>query len=523
MDLHRRVRASVLSYFVTEPPFSCFDWVEANLEPTESIRRCFSLARSLEIKTFIAEDIPAVGLIQNENDELVRLAPDYTMPGLKRISFWTARIPDAAAFSSVDPATLCGYAIMKHDRVPSRKKDAWHVFEAVFIKYPHKHNCVPSEKTYSLCVHDKVLTITGILYAQQNGINKVCAHVALRTLLSKRLPAGDVSYSELNRLAANATSEKYDPSKGLGAPQIRAILRHFNIAFRDIDYSEEEANGYTSIRQTHPFQKYLYAGIESGCGALLGFRMTGPAASDAKHIVPFFGHTFNKDTWVPDADVAYFDVGGGIGYVPSECWTSSFLGHDDNFGPNLCVPRLYVRPEQAEYVVEILHNKVAYSGLHAEAVSLLFLYSLHPHLAESTNPWMKRLATASHPDVRRVVLRAVCVSKDTYLKHVREETDWDGKQESPEITEILEDFLPEMLWVVEVSLPHLFPANEHKLGEILLNPFIIFDPNIPVNYDLFLLARLPGRLFVLESTSREKPSFLEAPSACESHRAMLRI
>jgi hypothetical protein len=117
----------------------------------------------------------------------------------------------------------------------------------------------------------------------------------------------------------------------------------------------------------------------------------------------------------------------------------------------------------------------------------------------------------------------VCVPKETYVRHVRGEIDWDGTQESPEITEILEDFLPDMLWVIEVSLPHLFPANEHKLGEILLNPFIAFDSKNPVNYNLFLLARLPGRLFVLKSTSGEKPSFLEAPSACESHRAMLRI
>lgn len=522
MDLHRRVRASGLSYFVIEPPFSCFDWVESSLEPTEAVRRCFSLARSLGTKTFIAEDIPAVGLIQDENEELVRLAPDYTMRGLKRISFWTTHVPNAAALSSVDSTALCGYAIMKHDRVPSRKRDGWHVFEAVFKKYPHEHNCVPSEKIHNICVNGKALTIRGVLYAQQNSINKVCAHVALRTLLSRRLPAGDVSYSELNKLAAKATLGKYDPSQGLCAPQIRAILNHYDVPFRDIDYAEEEKRD-PNIRQTHPFQKYLYAGIESGCGALLGFRMTGPSASDAKHIVPFFGHTFNKDTWVPNADVSYFDVGGGVGYIPSECWTSSFLGHDDNFGPNLCVPRLYVKPEQAEYVVEILPDKVTYSGLYAEAVSLIFLYSLRSHMEKSRNPWMRRLAEAACPGLRRVVLRAVCIPKETYLRHVCDEKDWERKQESLGITEILKDFLPDMLWVVEVSLPHLFPANEHKLGEILLNPFIAFDSKNPVNYNLFLLARLPSRLFVLKSTSGKTPSFLEVPSACESHRAMLRI
>lgn len=522
MDLHRRAMASRVLPFCSDPPFSCFDWVEANIAQTESIRRCFSLARSLGMRAFIAEDIPAEGIIHEENQELKVLAPDHTMPALKRLSFWTEPISDVAAVFSIDPAALCGYAIVKYDRVPSRSHDGWHVFEAVFRKYPHEHNCVPTQRTYRLRVHETEFTIPGILYAQQNGLNKVCAHVALRTLLSKRVLAGDLSYTEINRLAAKAMPGAYDPAQGLGPPQIRAILRHFKVAFRDIDYAEEEKNS-KDIRLTHPFQKFIYAGIESGCGALLGFRMTGPSASSGKHIIPFFGHTFNKDTWVPDAESAYFDVGGGVGYIPSESWTSSFLGHDDNFGPNLCVPRLYVRPDQAEYVVELLRDGAVYSGVHAEAITLIFLYSLWPHLAKSSNPWMKRLAAATDHKERRVVLRAVCVSKEAYLEHARGEADWDGKIETASLVTILDQFLPEMLWVVEISLPHLFPANEHKLGEILLNPSIPFDTKAPINYNLFLLARLPGRIFVLKSATGGSPNFMEVPSACESHRALLKI
>jgi hypothetical protein len=522
MDLHRRAVASHILPFLSDQPFSCFDWAEANHFSTESIRRCFSLARSLGMRSFIVEDIPAEGIIHAENQELNALVPDHTMPELKRLSFWTEPIADVTAVASTNPAALCGYAIVKHDRVPSRNRDRWHVFEAVFRKYPHEHNCVPTQGNYRLRVSDTEFTIPGILYAQQNGLNKVCAHVALRTLLSRQVPAGDLSYAEINRLAAKAAPGPYDPAAGLGPPHIRAILRHFKLAFRDIDYAEEE-NISKDIRLTHPFQKFIYAGIESGCGALLGFRMTGPSASCEKHIIPFFGHTFNKDTWVPDADRAYFDVGGGVGYIPSESWTSSFLGHDDNFGPNLCVPRLYVKPDQAEYVVELLRDGVAYSGVHAEAITLIFLYSLWPHMAKSHNPWMKRLAAAAHPDLRRVVLRAVCVSKDAYLQHVRAEADWDGNRENPDFVAILDQFLPQMLWVVEISLPHIFPANEHKLGEILLHPFVPFDPKAPINYALFLLARLPGRCFVLKSSAGASPSFMEAPSACTSHRALLKL
>jgi len=522
MDLHRRAAPTHVLTLCTDAPFSSFDWIETHLSPTESIRRCFSLARSLEMRTVVVEDIPACGMIRDENDELLTLVPDYTMAGLKRLSFWKIPISDPSSLSAADPSGLCGYAIVKHDRVPSRNRDHWHVFEAVFRKYPHEHNCVPRQRARGIRIGDTEFTIPGVLYAQQNGLNKVCAHVALRTLLSRILPAGDVSYSELNRLARKAAVGGYDPAKGLGTPQIRAILRHYKVSFRDMDYIEEEKKD-KNIRRTHPFQKFLYAGIESGCGALLGFSMTGPAASSEKHIIPFFGHTFNKDTWVPEADSAYFDVGGGIGYIPSESWTSSFLGHDDNFGPNLCVPRMYVKPEQAEYAVELLQDGAMYSGVHAEAITLLFLYSLWPELAKSGNPWMKRLAAAAHPKVRRVVLRALCISRATYLLHLRSVRDWTEKQEKPALLGILEKLLPKTVWVVEISLPHLFPANERKVGEIVLNPFVPFNPKAPINYNLFLLARLPGRLFVIASSSADIPKFMDVVSGFESHLPLLRV
>jgi hypothetical protein len=522
MDRHRRIVSTNLLPLPIAAPFSCFDWVEQELTATESIRRCFSLARSVNVQSVVVEDIPADGLIREENEELLSLVADHKMTGLKRLSFWTTPLIHTTDLLKVDASTLYGYAIVKRDTVPSRAMNRWHVFEAVFRKYPHEHNCIPNQKQYTIRVGEREFAVTGVLYAQQNTLNKVCAHVALRTLLSRRLSAGDVSYRKLNDLAKSTGPGVYDPANGLGVQQIRAILRHFKVPFRDIDYVEEEKKD-KKIRSSHPFQKFLYAGIESGCGGLLGFRMTGPKASTEKHIIPFFGHTFNKDTWVPDADRAYFNMGGGVGYIPSESWTSSFLGHDDNFGPNLCIPRLYVTPTQAEYVVELLQEGVAYGGVHAEAITLLFLYSLLPYMDPNTNLWIRRLMAAADPDSQRVVLRAVCIPRGQYLQHLRDARDWDGNQENPDLVKILETGLPETLWVVEISLPHLFPANERKVGEILLNPFVPFDPQAPVDYGLFLLARLPGRLFVLKSGSGGTPSFLEVASGIVSHMSLLKV
>ncbi|MES9883948.1 MAG: hypothetical protein ABW185_24125 [Sedimenticola sp.] len=529
MDSHRLVSAHNLEIFQASAPFSSFSFIESNFDSSRAVHRCFSLARSAGFQTLVVEDIPEAGAIRDENLDIPNYVLGHTMTGLRRLSFWKTGFVSTDELNSQSTDDLIGYAIVKRDQYPSSQDPAlrvesWHIFEAVFCKYPHKHNCVPNMRAYEVSVGAGAFQVTGVLYCQQNQLNKVCAHVALRSLLSRSLDEGDIFYSEINRLAKAAYTEPYNPANGLNPQQIRYILETLNIPYRDIYYSDLE-DQYPDIRKRIPYQKYLYAGVESGAGALLGFKLAGPKANDSRHIIPFYGHTFNKDTWSPDAEVSYFDVGGGIGYMPSESWTSSFIGHDDNFGPNFCVPRLYVSPEQAEYVVELLHAGFEFSGIQAEAVTLSYLYSLHPHLQadDEGNIWAKRLAEEIAPSNQQVVLRAVTTSAERYLAHLSGINDWDGNKENSKIPEILGPVLPDWLWVVEVSLPQLFPANERKLGEVVLNPYVIPNLDDPTDFSLFLFARVPGRYFIQSDITSGKPDFLEIPSSIASHTELLTL
>jgi hypothetical protein len=521
MDLHRLVAPISVKYIPTARPFSSFTYLEEEFEDQPSIHRCFSLARSMGFQTMLVEDIPAVGIIKDENEELPTYVKGFRMGGLKRLSFWKVQIANSGGMKGVSADDLIGYAILKLDICRQPQVKSWHVFEAVFRKYPHPHNCLPKPCYYRVRVDTQEFSLPGVLYCQQNGLNKACAHVALRSLLSRRLPSGDGSYREMNKIAAANTTDPFIPGNGLSVRQIRAILDAHGITYRDIDYEEMEKKN-KKIRKTHPFRKYVYAGIESGCGALLGFRLSGPGASDSRHIIPFYGHTFNKDTWAPDADFAYFDVGGGIGYIPSESWTSSFLGHDDNFGPNYCVPRLYAKPKLVDYVAELLPEGFEFDGIAAEAIALQFLYSLYPRLESSRkNPWMRRLTTIAHPDNQRVVLRAIATSRDHYLQTLRSLDDWLGNVENPAILKAFEEALPESLWIVEISSPQLFPANQRKLGEIVMDPRVKYDPQNIVNYDRFLLCRLPGKYFFIRNLTGDQPTFIDLPSALISHTQVL--
>jgi hypothetical protein len=78
MDQHRRVIPSSISFSAITPPFSCFDFVEEKYQGQEAIRRIFSLGRSFEeVKTMVLEEIPAQGIIENENQEIVDLYNDF--------------------------------------------------------------------------------------------------------------------------------------------------------------------------------------------------------------------------------------------------------------------------------------------------------------------------------------------------------------------------------------------------------------------------------------------------------------
>lgn len=516
LDNHRMAAAEGQETFLLMPPFSFFDFVETRFGDYDSIRRIFSLARSSSAETLVLEHIQPCGIIADENEDILGLFPSYSNSNLLRLSFWRKPVTDAGvgAFASED---LVGYAIFKKDHVSDNGFEEWHVFEAVFAKYPHSHNCVPHPQTYRLMVAGKPFAIEGLLYCQQNTLNKACAQVALRSLLSRILPEGDISYRRINGIAATV-NPGFKPGHGLNVQQMRTVLSELNLRFNDIDYSQCDEQ----LRHDLPYQKYAYAGLESGGGALVGFRLAGrELRAEAKHIIPIYGHTFNKDTWAPTADISYFRIGEGVGYVPSESWTSSFLGHDDNFGPNYCIPRLYIENDKVDYVVEIFRPGICYGGLQAEALALNILYSLLPSLVDVHNRWISRLVQWTKR--QQIVFRAQAMKTTEYVKHLCCLRDWEGNGENPALCELLEREMPEYIWAVEVSTPQLFPANERKLGEIVLDATrdLNLQEETSVN-DVFILARLPGIYLLGGEISNGTPQFTPVPSQLVSHTDLIK-
>ena len=145
--------------------FSIFSFLdEKGWLSISQIHRCFSIARSEGATRFALEELDpkGVGIIQEENEWLRGRFPDFECRGLWRISFW-----------KLDRCRLIlrrnipvGVMLVKHDAPNDGKHhDVIHVFEAVFPKYNHPHNCVHSETLHFYKIGRSRVGFLSCLYA----------------------------------------------------------------------------------------------------------------------------------------------------------------------------------------------------------------------------------------------------------------------------------------------------------------------------------------------------------------------
>jgi len=181
------------------------------------------------------------------------------------------------------------------------------------------------------------------------------------------------------------------------------------------------------------FPKVLFGSVESGFPAIAIFGTTDP--SGALHAVPVFGHTFNRDTWVPSAELLYFKIGTGTIYIPSESWLSMYIAHDDNWGSNYCIPRHYMGIQQppqpgqtspqtgqsvsqcVAHVIGTAPKEVRLNPLRAEVIGADYLFTVLPQLPPDNNLWAQRLSFYAGKHL--LVLRPYLLRRDEYVVHLR--------------------------------------------------------------------------------------------------------
>lgn len=469
--------------------FSNFQFVDRRYRSHSVLRRILSLARLHDYRSLLIEKIDpsACILLEEENDALSRRCPDFTGSEVHRLSFWRCP-PDKPRV----PEDFIGYAVFKMDTIHPARPPEGHVYEAVLppVRSRTENNYIRCQRTYRIRTSAGEYPVEGALYAQQNDRTFVCAHVALRTALSCLLPDGDISYARINRTAGiDHDSRKVGSGHGGLTPEdMEAVLSDLGLHWEKILHEPQHA-----LNLATEYQRDLYGFIESGDPALLGFALDDPnpgPQGPSRHIVPIIGHTFNDDAWVPEAQRAYF--GNTLSYYSSEAWLSSYVLHDDNFGPYFCLPRHFLKKDNFRLILGIRQHATPVGSVEAEAVALAFLNAVVTDTPRMGVTWYDRFAVYAQSGL--LILRPILLEKTDYLDHLRTsgdtvpETDW---------IDLIDRSLPDRFWMVEATIQELFTASRRKFGEVL----VVCERPLPrpLNPDPLLALRLPGTLWHRES------------------------
>jgi len=469
-----------------EGNFFNFLFVDQHYASNPVLRRIFSLARKLQHHSLLIEEITEAdcALLAAENKTLAVRRPDFQRSEVHRISF--LRSPVNQAPTQPD---FIGYVIFKRDFFSGQPPRS-HVFESVMppFRQAEHNNFIHCQRLYELNTSLGKFSVSGVLYAQQNDLTSVCAHVGLRTALACLLPDGDITYERMNALAGiDHKTRQVGGSAGLAPADMENILNGLNLPFDKLIHEPSQ-----QLLLPTEYQRDLYGCIESGFPALVGFELDDPAAGATggpRHVIPVFGHTFNEDTWMPQAQRAYF--GGAQSYFPSENWLSTFVVHDDNFGPYLCLPRHFLKKDHFRVMYGLKSCPTTINSLQAEAIAFAFCNAIVNGRPRAGNDWYDRFAVFT----RRgwLVLRTLLIKKENYLKHLEEIRAWDGASLEADMVQKFRDYLPPIFWMIEASAPELFNSSRRKFGEVLLpcdKPL-----SKPLNASMLLATRLPGLVY----------------------------
>jgi len=498
----RNIRAIDCEINPIHSTFSIYQHVEQNYGDHYPILRIFHIARLQDFKTFITEKIPTPPEILEEDEQLKRrtIRDDNKFVGSEshRVSFFKNKIKKVEDLGQTESDKFLGYLIAKKN-IYSDGSFAYQVRESV-LKPRHLENLyVHTEKKYKakICKHNFFLK--GSVYCQQNSLTTICAHSALSTLISSTRDDYIFSPHEVNKILDIKFPDRiFNEDEGLRAAEIYEVIEE--CGFKKFGFDDE--GGFIK-KVSSKYSKYLYSSIESGYPALLGFEMkkVKSRASRNNHLVPVIGHTFNQDTWVPNAEKSYFRI-GRTKYYPSNIWMGSLVIHDDNFGVYYCLPQFYINADNILLFVGVLPKNIESDPLEIEPIALnllshfikiLRLYDL------SDFRWLSRLCDfASH---EQIVLRTKLQKKDEYIKSLQQSQDWHKEKCDEGFIRYCGKMLPDEFWQVEVSIPMLFAAHKRKIGEVLIraDAEVGYRPNLG---NLFLLARFPYIYFTKKKTRR---------------------
>jgi len=489
--------------------------------------RICTLMRKLDSQSVIIENIdPGHDIVLKETTALNTYHENKIIYTIYRISFFNEKIKD-------------------DDELKTKRKDINLLSSIILINYKHEDKfintyiyssviCTPFMKTpngenvnllnnYTSssrkftcsinCANEYFdFVIYGTYFVQQNTFTSVCAHACLCMTINNMKESSDpiISPEDIN-IVLGYDHKKNKVQGGLTKDEMVAFIENKGLAV--------DQNAFIEGFPNSNFSEYSYRYMESKCPSMLIFT----TSSNAAHVVPIIGHTLNTDLWRPEAELAYSSQFGGTKYRTAAAWVDHFIIHDDNFGPNYCLPvdalspypnlniptkkrkRIKKKAEKkakknidlsfkAICALSVISKDIKALASKSEWASIALLEHFTKQLAAFSGDkeyWLEMLiksvlGTTSHPFVARTLL----VSKDFYMQGLNE-TNFKKESFSVGDKKFLTDKLPNKFWLTEITLPDIYTANKSKLADIIYRS----DKPIAQEEDIgknWILTRLPG-------------------------------
>ena len=482
-----------------QAPFSFYQLVEdlwhqgGNPNP---LHRLCTLMRKMKVKSFIKEELELnEELLEEQNMATKRYKKTVGLTAI-RLTFFRS-LPPSSKWDDQEELPddhLLGYAVIVTLELPGDKyttyllesvvrppsiwvRDAKDRISIEPITNYYVHNTRDFETTIGIEGKSRPLTLTGSFFAQQNDITHVCAHAALRmainsssTLNTEKLTNQRINeilgidFSSPEKCVGHIDGDPPETKTGLNYQELEEVVHQLGGRTISADFVQNTAVEY---------DQFIYPFVESACPVILGIEgWNFNRSSIISHVVSVLGHTLNSDRWEPEARSGY----GGFpteSYTPVTGWVGHYIINDDNFGMYVTLPsdmlRNYLVPSKnpnlhATRAVAIVPSDVQLSGLLAEGRAVSFVQSLIQKIKRPFPViWLERLAQQSQNIVSRTLLQ----TKASYRQYIDGLVQEGHTTLTPEIEQRL-DNMPEHIWVSEITLPHLYTGNKHKLGDVII-------------------------------------------------------
>lgn len=361
---------------------------------------------------------------------------------------------------------------------------------------PLLNNYLPLARDLKICVSGEEYTFQGIYFCEQNGATTLCVHSALKVVthaaFNRKLPAKEVQEllgGDVVEAGGVTTDNLMDAFHKL---KLNPVLYNF------------KPSGNKQLGDEENPWPLLCSAIEAGRPALLIVETQGKKID---HVLPVLGYTLNSDEWHPHASDSYRKKQAD--FLSSSEWIDHLIINDDLMGPLYCLSQSWLKRTHRETrltgssktsknpslgglrprgIIVLAPDQVEISAPVAEKCAYDSMKMLLPVLDSNWNVrgrWWRYLVDKKP----RLVLRTTMTEKQPYLDHLMKMHGSRRSVRMSSLMSLLQEKLPDVFWLSEISLPNLYAGNRAKLGEVCIR---ISDRNFVSHLDTVVGFRFPG-------------------------------